>query len=193
MQDLSLLTSSNICKTFNYPLLSSQDFMANLPAGSLSHSAHFTVNFQEKKALKCNTIPPHQFSCVVLQLLVHADRACSLHPGIKGPNKSRKQARPDWVALWFQQTDHLSLLWSPYKSSTFPLFSSAAHKFIKLAFPCCFWQKQMREGSVRCIMGGRRLWGPTHTSTVHVVQPGVYHKTAALTRMIRAQPLLSAE
>lgn len=34
IQDLLLLMSSNICKTFNYPLLSSQDLMANLPAVS---------------------------------------------------------------------------------------------------------------------------------------------------------------
>lgn len=140
-----------------------------------------------------NISPPYQLSCVVLQLLLDAGRACSLPSGVKEPNKSRTRAGADWVAACFQQTDHLSPLWSPYKSSTFPLFSSAAHKFIKLAFPCCFWQKQMREGSVRCIMGGRGLGGATHTSTVHVVQPGVYHKTAALTGMIRARRLLTAE
>lgn len=42
-------------------------------------------------------------------------------------------------------------------------------------------------------MGGRRHRGATHTSTVHVLQPGADHKTAALTRMIRAPRLLTAE
>lgn len=126
----------------------------------------------------------------VLQRLIHADRTCSVHPGIKEPSKSRNQARPDWVAaLIQQQTDHLSPLRSPYKSSTFPLFSSSAHKFIKLAFPCCFWQKEMREASRRWITGGRRPRGPTHASTKHTVQPGVYHQTATLIRMIHVQHL----
>lgn len=114
----------------------------------------------------CCNLKTHKQQCCAAG--ADADRTCSVHPGIKEPNKSRNQARPDWVAaLIQQQTDHLSPLRSPYKSSTFPLFSSAAHKFIKLAFPCCFWQKEMREGSRRCIMGGRRPRGPTHASTKH--------------------------
>lgn len=119
---------------------------------------------------KCVVIWRCTNNCVGLQLLlIHAHRTCSVHPGEKEPNKSRNQARPDWVAaLIQQQTDHLSPLWSPYKSSTFPLFSSAAHKFIKLAFPCCFWQKVMREGSRRCITGGprpARTGGPTRPAS----------------------------
>lgn len=110
-----------------------------------------------RQQCKCVVIWRRTNNSDVLQRLIRADRTCSVPPGIKEPNKSRNQARPDWVAaLIQQQTDHLSPLRSPYKSSTFPLFSSAAHKFIKLAFPCCFWQKEMREGSRRCITGGRR-------------------------------------
>lgn len=105
---------------------------------SLCHCCFSNVNVLQWRCTN-NSVGP--------QRLIHADRTCSVHPGIKEPHKSRNQARPEWVAaLIQQQTDHLSPLRSPYKSSTFPLFSSAAHKFIKLAFPCCFWQKGDERG-----------------------------------------------
>lgn len=75
-------------------------------------------------------------------------------------SQARGSTLPYWVAALIQrptdpEQDHLSLLWSPYKSSTFPLFSSAAHKLIKLAFPCCFWQKEWERHPQRCIVGGQ--------------------------------------
>lgn len=81
---------------------------------------------------------------------------------------------PYWVvALIQQQTgpeqDHLSPLWSPYKSSTFPLFFSAAHKLIKLAFPCCSWQKERERHPERCIVGGRTN-AYRHTHVLHTIQ-----------------------
>lgn len=99
----------------------------------------------------------------------------------KRERTGRERARPEralpyWVAALIQQqtdpkTDHLSPLWSPYKSSTFPLFSSAAHKLIKLAFPCCFWQMEGREASseVYCgwSKGCKNQCMQTHTRTAH--------------------------
>lgn len=84
---------------------------------------------------------------------------------------------PYWVAELIQQRtdpeqDRLSPLWSPYKSSEFTLFSSAAHKLIKLAFPCCFWQRGWVRRPMRCIVGGRRVYKPEHTDThvPHTIQ-----------------------
>lgn len=54
-----------------------------------------------------------------------------------------------------------------YKSSAFTLFSSAAHKLIKLAFPCCFWQTGRARRPERCIVGGRRVYKPVHTDTYY--------------------------
>lgn len=129
---------------------------------------------------------------------LHADRACSVHSGVdvkwsavevykrirmKREITGRERARPErtlpyWVAALIQQqtdpkTDHLSPLWSPYKSSTFPLFSYAAHKLIKLAFPCCFWQMEGRETSSEVYCGWSKAvrtnaCGPTHVP--HTVQ-----------------------
>lgn len=122
-----------------------------------------------------------------------------------GRRKSRGQCAhcPDWVAALIQQQndpeqDHLSPLWSPYKSSTFPLFSSAAHKLIKLAFPCFFWQREWERHPARCIVGGRRVYEPMRTDThartsYYSVSTGVDHRTAILTRMIHLQLLLTAE
>ncbi|KAM3611542.1 uncharacterized protein V6R79_020202 [Siganus canaliculatus] len=75
--------------------------------------------------------------------------------------QSSEGTLPYWVAALIQQQtapkrDHLSPLWSHYKSSTFPLFSSAARKLIKLAFPCCLWQMESEAHPVKCIVGGRR-------------------------------------
>lgn len=109
---------------------------------------------------------------------------------------------PYWVATLIQQQtdqeiDHLSPLWSPYKSSTFPLLSSTAHKLIKLAFPCCFWQNDWERRPARCIVGGRRVHEPIHTDP-HTYRmlfcfDGLNHKTAILTRMIHVQLLRTAE
>lgn len=104
--------------------------------------------------------------CLMAETL-YADRACSVCHGMDvkwtavevykkssmrreitvRESQARECTLPYWVAALIQQQtdpekDHLSPLWSPYKSSTFPLFSSAARKLIKLAFPCCFWQKE---------------------------------------------------
>lgn len=92
-------------------------------------------------------------------------------------SQTRELTLPYWVAALIQQQtdpekDHLSPLWSPYKSSTFPLFSSAAHKLIKLAFPCCSWRTEWARHPVRCIVGGRRAYELMRTDahTPHSVQ-----------------------
>lgn len=122
----------------------------------------------------------------------------------EGGSQAGERTLPYWVAALIQQQtdpekDHLSPLWSPYKSSTFPLFSSAAHKLIKLAFPCCSWQKECERHPARCTV----LWvvegcaNPTHTDPHTHRTPfsfdGVDHKAAILTRMIHVQLLLTAE
>lgn len=45
-----------------------------------------------------------------------------------------------------------------------PLFSSAARKPIKLAFPCCFWQEEAVRHPARCIVGGRKKRAVCETS-----------------------------
>lgn len=98
-------------------------------------------------------------------------------------NQARGRTLPYWVAALIQQQtnpeqDHLSPLWSPYKSSTFPLFSSAARKLIKLAFPCCFWQKGWERHPVRCIVGGR--------TSAHRQTPTAYYSvsTGSATKLL---------
>ncbi len=83
-------------------------------------------------------------------------------------SQARERTLPYWVAVLIQQQtdpkkDHLSPLWSPYKSSTFPLFSSAAHKLIKLAFPCCSWPKEWERHPAGCVVGGRGVYESMHT------------------------------
>lgn len=81
------------------------------------------------------------------------------------------------------KTDHLSLLHSPYKSSTFPLFSAAAHRLIKLTFPCYFWQDASETLPESRSVGGR--WMDMWTERRHVLLTldRLDHRTAFLTRM----------
>lgn len=77
-----------------------------------------------------------------------------------------------------------------------PLFSSAARKPIKLAFPCCFWQGEAARHPARCIVGGREKGcvrnqrAPTaRCSTLTAFR----HSAAILTGVMHVQRSLTAE
>lgn len=133
---------------------------------------------------------------VLRKVKVFINSSLKTEPTGKEPGQARRLTLPFWVAALIQQwtdaeSDHLSPLWSPYKSSTFPLFSFAANKLMKLTFLCCIGKKSNRDFQ-RAV-----LWvvEPMHRHRYHMLFSfnRVCHKTAILTRIIHLQLLISAE
>lgn len=116
-------------------------------------------------------------------------------------SQTREHTLLYWVAELIQQQtdpeqDHLSPLWSPYKSSTFPPLLLCCPQAHKASFSMLLLAKGVRETSSEVYCGwSMGVWTNAyrHTHRILFSFDETDHKTAILTRMIHVQPLLTAE